>query len=448
MTLRPSAPRPAAESDGRGSGAGVVPAGKARDGAGTPAPSSGAAADSPAGKDLTTTAAPEAKTEGRAPVVDPFPAAVAQAIDKAKKWLLSQQQPDGSWRGPVEERRGPDQEDPGTVAAVTTGLTLYALLRAGANPEDRAVERGLAWLSAIPIGSGTREMRALRLLALVAREEARRPADPGERVEVPAEAIQGIRSLVTLGAGEWASSAGGAAQDLPVMDWSALSLVAAARLGVVVPDSTWTEILEIALARQEWKGLSSPRVLGAEGGTDRTRGFVYPLGESRVPRAADVTALRTAAGLSTVLAARYVLGAEGIQRSKTTLRPSTVQTAMFDAAAWLDVAWPGVALAQAVQSGRRSTYRYVEPATLAWAVHLEHAMAFVGVDRLGAHVWHREIGDALLQWQRDDGGWAIDTYIDQDSRTTSSALLFLVRASRPTVAAPSIAGPEKPLRAR
>ena len=67
-------------------------------------------------------------------------AAVKAAIDKAAKFLWSQQQDDGSWPGHGGEKY---VTGPGAMA-------IYALLESGVNPQEAKMLKGLAWLERTP----------------------------------------------------------------------------------------------------------------------------------------------------------------------------------------------------------------------------------------------------------------------------------------------------------
>jgi squalene-hopene/tetraprenyl-beta-curcumene cyclase len=66
------------------------------------------------------------------------------AIRAASRWLLAHQQPAGGWGEDIRSYTDPSYRGRGTATASQTAWALLALLAAGGQPA--AVERGIGWL--------------------------------------------------------------------------------------------------------------------------------------------------------------------------------------------------------------------------------------------------------------------------------------------------------------
>lgn len=167
---------------------------------------------------------------------------VRVAIDGGIRFLKSRQQPDGSW--------------PDIAAAVVAGqqggvsaLCTLALLNAGADPSDPAMQRALKQLRAL-------EPEATYVVALQAMVFAR--AEPEKDLTLIRRNVRWLEKTQIRGgkyAGAWSyseSTARGNAGDNSNSQFALLALHEAERVGVSADDQTWR------LARKYWESCQNP----------------------------------------------------------------------------------------------------------------------------------------------------------------------------------------------
>src|SRR5579872_1554554 len=102
---------------------------------------------------------------GGVAVADVSARQVLDSIEKAKRVLLAQQQPDGSWK----TGGGWGEQFPVGVSS----LALLALLNTGMTVADPEIQRGLTWLRKQPQPTSTYEI-SLLIQALAAAKDGRR----------------------------------------------------------------------------------------------------------------------------------------------------------------------------------------------------------------------------------------------------------------------------------
>lgn len=163
---------------------------------------------------------------------------VLASIDRAKSFLVSQQNGDGSWSA-----RGADQYQVGV-----SSLVLLALLNAGMTTDDAVIQKGLKYLRSIqePQPDRTYEI-SLMIMALAAAKDGQR-----DKPRILALAQKLEESQITQGqnAGTWGySGTGGLFQgsgDRSNGQFAVLGLRDAAQAGIPVDRSVWQR------ARQHW----------------------------------------------------------------------------------------------------------------------------------------------------------------------------------------------------
>ena len=234
-------------------------------------------------------------------------------------------------------------------------------------------------------------------------------------------------------------------QDMSSTQMAALALYSAHRFGVKVPADVWEEVLAFTLAHQEKEGPERER--HDPGYTkdryappkDHARGFCY------IPGSPDgsegkATGSMTGCGLATLLIAKEVLNQteKGRKEFLEKKLDKTVDTAVYDGIAWLDLHWSPFTNPQS-QYGYPIYYLYC----------VERAMDIFGKNLVGKHLWYTEgarkildnakkakVVERLKKGTRDVDGmyWETgNTHEPKDVLDTCFALLFLKRATKDLV---------------
>jgi hypothetical protein len=287
-----------------------------------------------------------------------------------------------------------------------TALALLALIHAGTAVDDEAIERGVEWIlrAGKTAGASTHHRYVyatglvIWLLATVD-EELYRP----EIRELASRLAHGAAS-----SGYWGYYNGGLrgnVRDLPnisTTQYAVLGLREASRVGVKVPDRTWKKLERTLRNRQRSDG-----------------GWAY------TPSGGKSTFTSTAIGVASLVIARAELAREGDDLASIVATP--------------EVRRGLAAMADRFGEVLRPRWTALDYYGLYAA---ERAGVVAGVRRLGERDWYAEGAKKLLEAQREDGSW----FSPGDSRhppavSTSFALLFLTRATRPVV--PVATGGEK-----
>jgi hypothetical protein len=336
-----------------------------------------------------------------------FQGAVDAAIERGVAFLLARQLRDGSW-----------QNATASFADGQTALATYALLRSGLTREHPAIARALAHLAEVrptetyPAG--------LMLMAFEA------TGDPAWRAPMRAVAADLVAWQQAAGWSYAPEARGGAvyrdavpATDLSNTQYAVLGLRAADHAGVDVPPEAWARALASTLTLQESaRDLEIPRRDGKTG-TERIQaaGFRY-----RADR--EVTASMTAAGCAILQVCRTAL-ARRIKAQSAAEAARGIELGK----AWLDAHWN---LEENVGSLEPQNYFY-------YLYGLERVGTLLDTETFGEHAWYPEIAETLLRRQEKDGSWVVGGYASSPWREipaehdTCFAILFLKRASRPTV---------------
>jgi hypothetical protein len=392
---------------------------------------------------------------------------VNKAIDKGVAWLKSKQLPDGSWgvMGKGEKYDPKAQGETYNNPAGPTSLALYALLKCKVAVNDPVVVKGFKHLKDKWRIPGSSYETSCLLLAVTA------TADPFKRVKASAGA--GERIKLTGEYRKWAQdlqadlikkrSSGllgwrynrkdghaepGGDQDLSSTQLAALALFAAERCGIKTESKVWNDIITFTLDQQEADGPPQERAIvpkpslqeptGDDKGryakpdkpvNDRARGFAYIKSNDLPPDEGAPTGGMTACGIGSIMLARYVLGNRKDKLWENRDKEK-VQQALYDGLAWLSLNW---------QPWRNPMKQRINPYYVYYHYCVERAMDLVGNQLLGKHQWYIEIGSQLIGKQKPQGFWNSQTTLPpEEILDTSFALLFLKRATKGGIGAPSI----------
>jgi hypothetical protein len=304
---------------------------------------------------------------------------VDRAIERARGYLLSTQNPDGSWTN-----GGRDDSDGGR-----TSLVLLALLSAGEPVESEPVQNALRHLRTIR--SRTTYGTGLRAAALSMLPERMR------KLELPSDLRWLIGAAIDRGphAGMYTyvdprdAASGG---DYSNSQYGVLGVWYAAEAGLEVPTTYWRAVEEA------WKKGQQP-----DGGWGYT------------PGGASYASM-TAAGAATLAITEEFLGVSNASELNR-LRPN----ADLDRA----IAWLGEHFRPDRNAGPADRGQ-------AWLFYMlfgvERVGEATGLTRFGDRKWFDEGADHLVSLQRPDGSFRGDCGPDAD---TAYALLFLSRGNAP-----------------
>jgi hypothetical protein len=332
---------------------------------------------------------------------DPLRQPVANAIERAKRYLLRQQQPDGSW-----------QTELGTHAVGVQSLALLALLNTGMTLEDREIQKGLAWLRRQDPES-TYEI-SLMIQALAAAKDGKRDVPIVLRLVSRLEDLQ-----ITKGgnAGSWSySSRINMMGDNSNAQFAVLGLREAQEMGVPVSLATWRR------AREHWVSCQN-----GDGGWDY----------SSSGRGDSSTGSMTVAGIATTVITSAMLKAEANHLSPDgsplCCEASRPEKVLEDAYRWMGNNFtvrtnPG--------AGRVGSHGWI----LYYLYGLERAGRFSGrrffVNSRGQkHDWYREGAEYLVSQQNPaNGTWVGVGQGEQDPLIgTCFSLIFLSKGLAPVL---------------
>jgi len=334
---------------------------------------------------------------------DKLHAQVEAATRRAIDWLLAAQLRDGSWRHVQHGFRGGQ-----------TALCAYTLLRCGLPADHPSVQRAFLFLDHVEPG----ETYSAGLMAMAyeaSGDPARRP-----RIQELASTIAswdrgGHWSYPNVHENDFAIwTTAPSNPDLSNTQYATLGLRAARHAGVDVPDKVWAGIIDRTLDLQETSASSADT---RKSGRAPPAGFRYAVGFG-------INLSMTAAGISVLEIARQALGSK--LRGD---RLVSTERAIEAGVAWLD---------------ERYTPEGIEGGDKIWHYYALYGVERVGtmldIEEIGGREWYPEGARWLLKNQSDDGSFGVGkpfgvgpAHGAQEEADTCFALLFLQRASRPTV---------------
>lgn len=321
---------------------------------------------------------------------------VEDAIRGGVRFLIRQQQADGSW---------PDVDSRAHTG--TTSLVLLALLTAGEKPGSPAIDRGLRYLEQFTANDlGRTYAVALQTMVFAA-------ADPGKyRLRLAANVEWLERAQIKQGdrsewPGSWTYDADkGMAGDNSNTQYALLGLNAASEVGIPVRPETWLR------SRQYW-----------ELAQRRDGSWSY------MPQTADnPTASMTSAGISSLV----ITGLKRFQGQEVLLPNGEVRNCgaggmNVDLQRGID--WLARRFSVRENSGRGQLWKYY------YLYGLERAGRLTGQRFFGAHDWYREGAEYLVGEQdKLQGYWIGSEHTEREPIVaTSFALLFLAKGRSPVL---------------
>lgn len=340
-------------------------------------------------------------------------ARIAEAIDRAKQYLLSQPK-----------------------SAASGSLACYALVKAGVDKNhpdiQKAVKDVLTKFNTAGYTSGGHHTYEAGVDAMLLEAVDREVYLP--QLEMIAKYLVARQRPH----GAWYYPAEVNSQDFgdtSITQYAILGLWAAARAGADVPTETWERAAKWLLLTQRREG-----------------GFGYhPSPPANGATGADVLGTMTVAGTGSLLVVRHVLFRDaaydddvrpstatrrfGIlervpdekskDKSKAIVKTApTMSVGAFDKALKEGVRWTGEHFAEASALATYGNYYYYG---------IERIAALLDVEKIGSHDWYQEGADDLLRKQAKDGSW-------NDScgqvPATALTLLFLTKATAGTIIRP------------
>jgi len=337
-------------------------------------------------------------------------AQVEASVARAGDWLLAAQLRDGSWRHLQYGFRGGQ-----------TALCAYTLLRAGLPADHPSLQRAFLFLDRVE----PTETYTAGLLAMA--YEALRDPERRQRIERIARTIAssneggewGYPNAHENDFGRWLDLP--SESDLSNTQYAVLGLRAARHAGIDTPEKVWAEIVDRTLTMQENPIEAS--IATKKDTRAPAAGFSYRPGSA-------VSLSMTAAGISVLEIAREALGNK--LRGE---RLANAERAIRSGIAWLDAHYTP----EDNTGGAKSWHYYA-------MYGVERVGTLLDLLEVGNRDWYAEGARWFLKSQSDNGSFGTAKQFGvggfhsfQDESDTCFAILFLKRASRPTVATSSAA---------
>jgi hypothetical protein len=306
------------------------------------------------------------------------PQEVDAAIQKGKKFLRSQQRPDGSWE-PTSPPAPRDDQQGGNTAMAT-----YALLAAGDSPQEEHVKKAVSWLMNAKITG----IYALGLRCQVWPYLKRSDAVRGAVIR-DADAL--LKSCDK--SARWGYTVKGGNEHNSPTQYGVLGLWACDRAGFEVPTLFWKR------SEKSWFDCQ---------GSDGAWGYrsVRP----SMPKNAPTTSMTLAGLASLFIAQDYVHANDGVRCTGNVTNPH-IELGLKWLSDNYDPNWSdGYVLYGVERTGVASGYKY-----------------------FGSHDWYALGAETLVRTQREDGSWPYSFISKSDMPVpgTSFALFFLTRGRAP-----------------
>ena len=333
--------------------------------------------------------------------------AVLRAIKRGRDYLISKQQPDGSW----------SSEQLATHKVGVSSLCLLALLESGLTPDDPAIARGLEWLRTVKEPNPRRTYDiSLMIMALAAANDG---VKDNLRIFALAQRLESGQVTNGTGVGGWdyfCDGSGGVGQpDRSNTQYAVLGLRDAAYKGVPISRTTWERI------RNHW-----------ENGQQADGGWAY-----RYNQGLSTTGSMTVAGIASLsIAETFLRDGKEVNPDGTPICCTPVE--------------PNESLERAYAWMARNYSISTNPESGNWWLYymygLERAGRLTGRRFFGGHDWYREGVRMLLNRQsKRDGSWKGTGGLEDDPVVgTPLALLFLSKGLAPVLINKAKFGPRDP----
>ncbi len=319
------------------------------------------------------------------------PEKIQRAIEKARDWLLREQEPNGSWQVAM-------RADDTRVGA--TALVMLALANAGVEPGQAQMQRGLDWIRKQKPEETYSVSLQTMLLAMLSPDADR------AILQRNVEWLEATQVAQGPAAGSWSYGRAKGTGDNSNSQFALLALHEADRTGVRVRQEVWTR------AQQYW--VSCANADGSWG---------YTIGN------AGGSGSMTCAGIASVWITSQHVGAPDARAARDTVAccgGGSSPKALERGLDWL---------------GRRFSVVENPMAGQTW-----HHYYLYGLERVGRFTARRFIGDAdwylegaklLVSTQDNLSGAFRGGRIEDPVVATSFALLFLAKGRRPVIVAKS-----------
>ncbi|GIX04564.1 MAG: hypothetical protein KatS3mg114_0433 [Planctomycetaceae bacterium] len=326
---------------------------------------------------------------------------VLQAIERGRRFLIMNQNADGSWTSE-------GMLDNSSHQSGVTALAVLALCTSGMTARDPAVQRGLRYLRSLRDTPDQTYDVALMIMALVAAKDAAFSDLP----QITALAHKLASGQITRGnVGAWSYTPQGGGGDPSNSQYAILGLREAAEVGVRIPREVWQR------AEFYWTNLQNP-----------DGGWAYSGGGS--------TGSMTVAGVASLAIVQHMLKTdEGVSDDGM---PPCCQPEPSIPALERGLRW----LAQNFAAGHN-------PGAHTWLFYylygVERAGRLTGRRFFGDHDWYREGTAFLLKRQNVvSGSWVGEGIFENRPIVgTSLALLFLAKGLSPVMMSKLQHGPRQ-----
>lgn len=323
--------------------------------------------------------------------------AVLKAITSGKKFLISQQQQDGSWTfADTSNLTGQNYQ------VGFTSLAVLALLNCGLTSEDPAVRRGLQYLRKLPEPEPAKTYEcALMIMALATAKDPKWNDKP--RLAVMVKRLEDSQATAGELSGLWSYQARGQVAgggDPSNGQFAVLALREAAEVGVLAERKTWSRVKDYWLRAQKGDG-----------------GWSYH---------GDSTGSMTVAGVATLTIANQMLQEDKNIAPDGT--PPCCDAEPLDDSIDRGVRWLGSHFSVRSNPGMGNWLLY-------YIYGMERAGRLSGQRFFGQHDWYREGALHLVSNQNPrQGSWAgVGAYEADPVLATSLSLLFLSKGLSPVL---------------
>ncbi|MBS0205444.1 MAG: DUF4159 domain-containing protein [Planctomycetes bacterium] len=341
--------------------------------------------------------------------------AVKESIDRGKRFLATQQRPNGVWEAAVGT-------NPVSIGA--TSMAVMALVNSGATPQDPTVKAALDFLRRShdnrnlhdDIGHYATYQIALELMAFAAAHDGntdyRRMAENAQKLEAGQ-----VKQGVATGGWGYSLGEGQGSSDNSNAQFAVLALREAVEVGVPVSAETWKRVQRYWEAAQNGDGGWSYQSVGSAGGSHGSM---------------------TVAGITSLVICEQMLRSDaGVTPDGT---PPCCQGTEPNAPLARGISFFGRTFKVGQNPGYGSSVLY-------YTYGVERAGRLTGLRFFGDHDWYREGAEYLLAIQHAPGHWVGSGHgEDNPVIATSMALLFLSKGLAPVLINKLKYGPPDPRR--